>query len=64
MPQHLEYNRFNTPNRPQAWGAYMKWIWNNDMSIVTWESQYDEWQYDESKIQKACELLYPSTINT
>jgi hypothetical protein len=29
-----------------------------------WGSQYDEWQYDESMIQKACELLYPSITNT
>ncbi len=28
------------------------------MFIVTWGNQYNEWQYDESMIQKACELLY------
>jgi hypothetical protein len=64
MPQHWEYNMFNTPNRPQAWGTNMKWIWNVGMSIITWGSQYDEWQYDESMILKACELLYPLMTNT
>jgi hypothetical protein len=58
IPQHWEYNMFNTPNWPQAWGANMKWIWNVGMSIITWGSQNDKWQYDESIIQKACELLY------
>jgi hypothetical protein len=33
MPQHWEYIMFNIPNRPQAWGANMKWIWNVNMSI-------------------------------
>jgi len=37
----------------------MKWIWNVGMYVVTWGNQYDEWQYDESMIQKACEFLYP-----
>jgi hypothetical protein len=50
MPQHWEYNMFNTPNRPKAWGIYMKWIWNVGMSVITWGSQYDEWKYDESLI--------------
>ncbi len=34
MPQHWEY-MFNTPNRRQAWGTNMKWIWNVNMSIIT-----------------------------
>jgi hypothetical protein len=55
---------FNTPNRPQAWGTNMKWIWNPCMSIITWGSQYDEWRYEKSMNQKACELLYPSMTNT
>ncbi len=63
MPQHWEYNMFNTPNRPQAWSANMKWIWSVGMSIITWGNQYDEWQYDKSMIQKACELLYLSISN-
>ncbi len=42
MPQHWEYNRFNTPNRPQAWGIDMKWIWNVDMFVIKWGNQYDE----------------------
>jgi hypothetical protein len=50
MAQHWEYNMFNTPNRPQAWGIYMKWIWNVGMFVITWGSQYDEWKYDESMI--------------
>ncbi len=33
MPQHWEYNMFNTPNRPQTWGVEMKWIWNVNISI-------------------------------
>ncbi len=57
-------NRFNTLNRPQAWGTYMKWIWNVGMSIITWGNQYNKWQYDACMIQKACELLYSSTIDT
>ncbi len=64
MPQHWEYNRLNTPNRSQAWGAYMKWIWNVDMFVITWGNQYGEWQYEESMIQKACELLYLLMIDT
>jgi len=28
------------------------------MFVITWGNQYGEWQYDESMIQKACELLY------
>jgi hypothetical protein len=36
----------------------MKWIWNVGMSVITWGSQYNQWQYDKSMIQKACELLY------
>ncbi len=64
IPQYWEYNRFNTPNRPQAWGANMKWIQNVDMFVITWGNQYDEWKYDESMIQKACELLYLSMTNT
>jgi len=64
IPQHWEYNMFNTPNWPQAWGANMKWIWNVGMSIITWGSQNDKWQYDESIIQKACELLYLLAFNT
>jgi hypothetical protein len=31
MSQHCEYNMFNTPNRPQAWGTNMKWIWDVGM---------------------------------
>jgi hypothetical protein len=27
MLKHWEYNQYNTPNRPQAWGANMWWIW-------------------------------------
>ncbi len=27
MPQHWEFNMFNTTNRPQAWGVDMKRIW-------------------------------------
>jgi hypothetical protein len=42
----------------------MKWIWNVDMFVITWGSQCDEWQYNKSMIQKACELLYLSTIDT
>ncbi len=42
MPQHWEYNRFNTPNKPQAWGVDMKWIWNVDMFVITWGNQCDE----------------------
>jgi hypothetical protein len=38
MSQHWEYNMFNTPNKPQAWGVNMKWIWNVDMFIITWGS--------------------------
>jgi hypothetical protein len=64
MPQYWEYDVFNTPIKPQAWGANMKWIWNACMSIITWGSQYDEWQYDKSIIQKACELLYPLVADT
>jgi hypothetical protein len=41
---------FNTLNRPQAWGANMKWIWNVDMFIITWGSRYDKRQYDKSMI--------------
>jgi hypothetical protein len=51
MPQHEEYNKFNTPNRSQAWGTNMKWIWNVGMFIITWGSQYNQWQYDKSMIQ-------------
>jgi hypothetical protein len=50
MPQRWEYNMFNTPNRPQAWGIYMKWIWNVGMFVITWGSQYDKWKCDESMI--------------
>jgi len=34
------------------------------MSTITWGSQYDEWQYDKSMIQKACEFLYSLATNT
>jgi hypothetical protein len=34
------------------------------MYVITWGSQYDEWQYDESMIKKACELLYLSATDT
>jgi hypothetical protein len=57
MPQHWE-DMFNTPNRPQAWGTNMKWIWNVNMSIITYKNQYDEWQYVKSMIQKACTNCY------
>jgi hypothetical protein len=36
----------------------MKWIWNVNMFVITWGSQYNKWKYDESMIQKACKLLY------
>jgi hypothetical protein len=35
----------------------MKWIWDVGMFVITWGSQYDEWQYDESMILKTRELL-------
>jgi hypothetical protein len=34
MPQHWEYNRFYTPNKIEAWGVDMKWIWNVGMFVI------------------------------
>ncbi len=28
------------PNRPQAWGTNMKWIWKLSMYVITWGNQY------------------------
>ncbi len=36
MPQHCEFNMFNTPNWPQAWSVHMKWIWNVGMFVTTY----------------------------
>jgi hypothetical protein len=34
------------PNRPQAWGANMKWIWKVSMYVNTWGNEY----YDDDNM--------------